>query len=184
MGLHLDPTNWHTADDPVQDPDIEREILRRVYWAAFVVDKKLSLFFGRPPALYPQASDVRGTERIPYPPDWANLLDTYVAPGTSVTAFEDGPNLVNALIYRIELYRIVHDMITEVFENRRKNAGGPVVAATIARIHVSLTRWLAGLPNKLNWNQWTLNQLPQWVYHLQYISRLMTVMEKGYEERS
>ncbi|KAK5636671.1 hypothetical protein RRF57_012383 [Xylaria bambusicola] len=179
MGLHLDPMNWHTSQDLTQDPDIEREILRRVYWAAFVVDKKLSLFFGRPPALYPQVSDVRGTERIPYPPDWANLLDTYVAPGTSVTAFEDGPNLVNALIYRIELYRIVHNMITEVFENRRKNAGGPVVAATITRIHVSLTRWLAGLPNKLNWNQWTLNQLPQWVYHLHLLFHtVMTILHR------
>ncbi|KAJ8124353.1 hypothetical protein O1611_g9287 [Lasiodiplodia mahajangana] len=43
MGLHLDPTNWHNTEDP----DVEREILRRVYWAAFVVDKQLSLYFGR-----------------------------------------------------------------------------------------------------------------------------------------
>jgi hypothetical protein len=163
MGLHLDPTNWHNTEDP----DVEREILRRVYWAAFVVDKQLSLYFGRPPALYPQASDVRGTERIPYPPDWANLLDIYIAPDTSITAFEDGLSLVNALIYRIELYRIVHSMITEVFENRRTNAGSTVVAATITRIHMSLTKWLASLPSNLHWTQWTIAQLPQWVYHLQ-----------------
>ncbi|TGJ79843.1 hypothetical protein E0Z10_g8921 [Xylaria hypoxylon] len=175
MGLHLDPNNWHNA----QDPDVEREILRRVYWAAFVVDKQLSLFFGRPPALYPQVSDVRGTERIPYPPDWANLLDTYIAPDTSVTAFEDSPSLVNGLIYRIELYRIVHTMITEVFENRRTNAGGTVVADTITRIHLSLTRWLAGLPSNLHWNQWTINQLPRWVYHLHLLFHtVMTILHR------
>ncbi|KAI0410576.1 fungal-specific transcription factor domain-containing protein [Xylaria grammica] len=175
MGLHLDPNNWQNT----QEPDVEREVLRRVYWAAFVVDKQLSLFFGRPPALYPQVSDVRGTERIPYPPDWANLLDTYIAPGTSVTAFEDGPTLVNLVIYRIELYRIVHSMITEIFENRRTNAGGTVVAATITRIHLSLTRWLAGLPSNLHWNQWTISQLPQWVYHLHLLFHtVMTILHR------
>ncbi|KAI1810175.1 fungal-specific transcription factor domain-containing protein [Poronia punctata] len=175
MGLHLDPTNWHN----VEDPDVEREILRRVYWAAFVVDKQLSLFFGRPPALYPQTSDVRGTERIEYPPDWQNLLDIYIAPGTSITAFEDGICLVNSLIYRIELYRIVHSMITEVFENRRTNAGSAVVAATITRIHVSLTKWLADLPGNLHWNQWTMGQLPQWVYHLHMLFHtVMTILHR------
>ncbi|KAI1432308.1 fungal-specific transcription factor domain-containing protein [Xylaria sp. CBS 124048] len=175
MGLHLDPTNW----DNTEDPDVEREVLRRVYWAAFVVDKELSLYFGRPPALYPQTSDVRGTERIPYPPDWTNLLDTYIAPDTSITAFEDGVSLVNALIYRIELYRIVHNMITEVFENRRTNASRAVVAATITRIHVSLTKWLAGLPSNLHWNQWTIGQLPQWVYHLHLLFHtVMTILHR------
>lgn len=180
MGLHLDPTNWHNAEDP----DVEREILRRVYWAAFIVDKQLSLYFGRPPALYPQVSDVRGTERIPYPPDWANLLDTYIAPNTSITAFEDGPSLVNALIYRIELYRIVHSMITEVFENRRTNAGSAVVAATITRIHVSLTKWLTDLPSNLHWNQWTIGQLPQWVYHLHLLFHtVMTILHRPPSQR-
>ncbi|KAI1183722.1 fungal-specific transcription factor domain-containing protein [Nemania serpens] len=175
MGLHLDPTNWHD----IEDGNVEREVLRRVYWASFVVDKQLSLYFGRPPALYPQVSDVRGTERIPYPPDWANLLDTYIAPDTSVTAFEDGLSLVNALIYRIELYRIVHNMITEVFENRRTNADSTVVAATITRIHVSLTKWLADLPSNLHWNQWTIGQLPQWVYHLHLLFHtVMTILHR------
>ncbi|KAI0402628.1 fungal-specific transcription factor domain-containing protein [Xylaria palmicola] len=175
MGLHLDPTNWHNTEGL----DVEREILRRVYWAAFVVDKQLSLYFGRPPALYPQVSDVRGTERIPYPPDWANLLDTYIEPNTSVTAFEDGLSLVNALIYRIELYRVVHSMITEVFENRRTNAGSTVVAATITRIHMSLTKWLAELPSNLHWNQWTIGQLPQWVYHLHLLFHtVMTILHR------
>lgn len=65
MGLHLDPNNW----DGTISADIDRQILRRVYWAVFVADKQLSLYFGRPPALYPYQSDVRNTVRISYPPD-------------------------------------------------------------------------------------------------------------------
>lgn len=42
MGLHLDPTNWKKSDDS----RVEREILRRTYWAAFMADKQLSLYFG------------------------------------------------------------------------------------------------------------------------------------------
>ncbi|KAI1321872.1 fungal-specific transcription factor domain-containing protein [Xylariaceae sp. FL0255] len=176
MGLHLDPTNWsHTEEEP----DVELEILRRVYWAAFIVDKQLSLFFGRPPAMYPQVSDVKYTVRIPYPNDWQNLFDTYIEPDTSITAFEDGICLVNALVFRIELYRIMHGMITEVFENRRTKADSTVVAATITKIHVSLTKWLANLPNQLNWNQWTLGQLPPYIYHLHLLFHtVMTILHR------
>lgn len=35
MGLHLDPSHWQTP----HDSDIEREISRRAYWAAFIADK-------------------------------------------------------------------------------------------------------------------------------------------------
>jgi hypothetical protein len=35
MGLHLDPSHWVTPNDT----DVEREILRRAYWAAFIADK-------------------------------------------------------------------------------------------------------------------------------------------------
>lgn len=60
MGLHLDPNNWNDSEDS----RVEREILRRTYWAAFVADKQLSLYFGRPPALHPNESDVIKTVRM------------------------------------------------------------------------------------------------------------------------
>ena len=60
MGLHLDPNNWNESEDS----RVEREILRRTYWAAFVADKQLSLYFGRPPALHPNESDVITTVRM------------------------------------------------------------------------------------------------------------------------
>ncbi|ETN39569.1 uncharacterized protein HMPREF1541_05795 [Cyphellophora europaea CBS 101466] len=172
MGLHLDPNNW-TSNKGL----VDREIFRRVYWTAYVADKQLSLHFGRPPALYPHESDVRNTIRIPYPPEWESLLDTYISTGTSATAYEDGIALVASLVYQIELSKILHDMIVDVFENRHQNA---TVAATAAqRVHVSLTKWLSELPGKLHWNQWTVGQVPSYVLHLHMLFHTaMTILHR------
>ncbi|ORY64026.1 fungal-specific transcription factor domain-containing protein [Pseudomassariella vexata] len=167
MGLHLDPSNWNNSSAASSEPQIDREILRRVYWAAFNADKQLSLYFGRPPALYPHESDVRNTIRIPYPADWQGLLETYMASkGISATAYEDGISLAGSFIYRVELYKIVHTMITDLFENRRHHADSGVLAATAQRIHVSLNKWLATLPGKLYWNQWSNGRVQPFVLHL------------------
>jgi hypothetical protein len=146
MGLHLDPNNWNGS----KDSRIEREILRRTYWAAFTADKQLSLFFGRPPALYPAESDVRDTERIPYPPEWELLLNTYIMDGTSETDYEDGPALVATFVQKVELCKVMHRMITEIFENRNSNTDETILATTVKEIHVALTKWLSDLPAKLH----------------------------------
>lgn len=57
--------------------------------------------------------------------------------------------MVGSFIYRVELYKIVHIMITDLFENRRNNADSTTLAATAQRIHVQLNKWLATLPGKL-----------------------------------
>lgn len=173
MGLHLDPNNWTTNKGAV-----DREILRRVYWTAYVADKQLSLHFGRPPALYPHEADVRNTIRIPYPPEWESLLDTYISPGTSSTAYEDGIALVACLVHQIELSKIFHDMIVDVFENRGRQ--NPAVAATAAqRVHLALTKWQSELPGKLHWNQWTVGQVPSYVLHLHMLFHTaMTILHR------
>lgn len=163
MGLHLDPSNWNGSDDS----RVDREILRRTYWAAFIADTELSLYFGRLPALFYTLSDVRDTERIPYPPEWELLLNTYIQEGTSETAFEDGFALVAAFFHRVELCKIIHRMITEVFENRNVNADETVLSTSVEEIHVSLTKWLSNLPAKLHWNQWVFGSVPSLVLHLQ-----------------
>ncbi|KAF5020624.1 hypothetical protein F66182_7331 [Fusarium sp. NRRL 66182] len=154
MGLHLDPNNWDASTEGTSNRDTE--ILRRVYWAIFIADKQLSLYFGRPPALHPSESDVRNTIRLQYPPDWEGLLDTYICKGASATEFEDGVALVGSFIYQAELCKIAHLMITDLFENRRGNVDATVAAARSRQIHVSLTKWLSSLPGTLHWNQWTV----------------------------
>lgn len=163
MGLHLDPSNW----DGFTGFHRDREILRRVYWAVFTADKQLSLYFGRPPALYPNESDVRNTIRLQYPPDWQGLLETYLCEKVSATEFEDGVALVGSFIYRAELSKIIHVMITDLFENRRGDSDPAVVAAKSRQIHVSLTKWLSSLPGTVHWNQWTVGKVPPSVLHLQ-----------------
>ena len=165
MGLHLDPTNWSTNNSE-SESSVDREILRRVYWAVFLIDKQLSLYFGRPPALYPQEADVRNTIRIPYPPEWEDLLDSYISKGTSATAFEDGVRLVGCFIHQVELAKISHTLIVDVFENRHRQSDTTAAATTAHQVHTSLVRWLALLPQKLHWNQWTVGQVPPYVLHL------------------
>lgn len=167
MGLHLDPNNWKSSRS---ESSVDREILRRVYWAVFIVDKQLSMFFGRPPALYPGEADVKDTIRIPYPEEWKRLLDIYVCKGTSPTAFEDGIPLVACFVHQVELAKILHVMIVEVFENRRQQSteatAATTTAAKVQQVHTSLVRWLSELPQKLHWNQWTVGQVPAYVLHI------------------
>lgn len=163
MGLHLDPNNWTS---PKCESSIDREILRRVYWAVFVADKQLSLYFGRPPALYPHEADVNSTIRIPYPPEWQNLLDTYISKGISATAFEDGISMIGTVVHQVELAKIFHSMIVEVFENRRKQPDAAVAVETVQELHAALMRWLSSLPQKLQWNQLTVGAIPPYVLHL------------------
>lgn len=110
---------------------------------------------------------MRNTIRLQYPPDWQGLLETYLCEKVSATEFEDGVALVGSFIYRAELSKIIHAMITDLFENRRGDSDPAVVAAKSRQIHVSLTKWLSSLPGTVHWNQWTVGKVPASVLHLQ-----------------
>ncbi len=163
MGLHLDPSHWQTPNDT----DVEREISRRAYWAAFIADKQLSLYFGRPPALYPSESDVNKSIRLMYPPDWDSLLDDYIKNNTTPTEYEDDLSFVGSFVQQAELCKIVHRMITEVFQNHNTKADATILASSAKGIHVALTKWLADLPARLHWNQWSRGPVASYILHLQ-----------------
>jgi hypothetical protein len=86
---------------------------------------------------------------------------------TLPTAFEDGPTLVKYFVQQVELCKILHRMITEVFENRNIKAEETVLATSINNIDVALTKWLSDLPNNLHWNEWSVGKIPALVLHLQ-----------------
>ncbi|TVY90741.1 putative transcriptional regulatory protein [Lachnellula willkommii] len=86
--------------------------------------------------------------------------------GTSETAYEDGLALVAGWVHQVELCKILHRMITEVFENRSGKTDETVLSTSVKEIHVALTKWSSALPSKLHWNQWTVGPVPSLVLHL------------------
>ncbi|KAH8694274.1 fungal-specific transcription factor domain-containing protein [Talaromyces proteolyticus] len=161
MGLHIDPNHWKTG----HDSEVDREVLRRVYWSCFIADKQLALYFGRPPALHSSEADVQNSIRIAYPVDWDVLLDEYIKKDISRTEYEDGVAFTSCFTQLANLSKIVHRMITEVFENRQ-NTESSILAASIKSVHVDLIKWLNDLPAKLRWNQWLKDSIPPYVLQL------------------
>ncbi|KAI5848048.1 fungal-specific transcription factor domain-containing protein [Tricharina praecox] len=180
MGLHLDPRNW----DSSEESSIEREIRRRCYWGAFVADKWISLYFGRPPALSPRESDVRETKRIQYPACWPTTVDAILEPGLINDLFsgkktpqdEDGAALVGTLLCAVDLTKIVHKMLTNVFEIRDQRLDEASMVARVTEIHLELTSWLSNLPKKVHWNEWRSDVEPYTlVLHMMYHTVLIVL---------
>ncbi|KAA8904874.1 fungal-specific transcription factor domain-containing protein, partial [Sphaerosporella brunnea] len=179
MGLHLDPRNW----DSSEESSIEREIRRRCYWGAFVADKWISLYFGRPPALSPRESDVRETKRIQYPECWlatSSILEPALIKdlfsGKKTPQDEDGAALVGTLLCSIDLTKIVHKMLTNVFEIRDQKPDEASLGATVTEIHLELTSWLSNLPKKVHWNEWRNDVEPYTlVLHMMYHTALIVL---------
>jgi len=128
----------------------------------------ISLYFGRPPALSPRESDVRETKRIQYPACWSTTVDAILEPGLINDLFsgkkspqdEDGAALVGTLLCSVDLTKIVHKMLTNVFEIRDRNLDEASMAARVTEIHLELTSWLSNLPKKVHWNEWRSDAEP------------------------
>jgi hypothetical protein len=121
----------------------------------------ISLYFGRPPALSPRESDVRETKRIQYPKCWpstSSILEPALIKdlfsGKKTPQDEDGAALVGTLLCAIDLTKIVHKMLTNVFELRDQKLDEALLGATVTEIHLELTSWLSNLPKKVHWNEW------------------------------
>jgi len=139
------------------------------------------LYYGRPPALSPRESDVRDTVRIPYPACWpSSILDPTLLndsfSGKRTPQDEDGAALIGTLTYKIELARIVHRMLTNVFEIRDSKTDETVLAATVSEIHLSLTKWLSELPSKLHWNQWSVGAVEPYVLVLHMLYHTIMIV--------
>ena len=58
-------------------------------------------------------------------------------------------------------------MITEVFQNHNAKADPSILAASAKGIHVALNKWLADLPARLHWNQWSRGPVAAYILNLQ-----------------
>ncbi|CAB91175.1 DNA-binding transcription factor, amino acid sensing, Cha4 [Schizosaccharomyces pombe] len=147
MGLHLDPDHW----DHSEESRIDREVRRRCFWGCFTLDKLISLCYGRPPGLYLKQTDVRNTTQLPYISELDEPFEIFNKKSelfAAVSAGEDRRGLVQFWLNQVELCKIIHRMLTEVFEDRTSS----VLEASINNIHTELQKWIADIPMELQWN--------------------------------
>jgi hypothetical protein len=76
-------------------------------------------------------------------------------------------SFVGSFVQQAELCKIVHRMITEVFQNHNAKADASILAASAKGIHVALSKWLADLPARLHWNQWSRGPVAAYILNLQ-----------------
>lgn len=100
MGLHLEPSRWNMGH-------VEREIRRRLWWGCYVVDRGLSLRYGRPPNCLERTADVR----FPTPIDSEFLVDDVDEPHQP----EGKPAQCHMFIAEIGFAGLLESVLREVY---------------------------------------------------------------------
>ena len=158
LGGHLMTGLREASGDPrgIQG-DIEREMRKRLYWGAFIIDTTQSLYFGRPASL-PLAE-----ARMP-----SELLDTfeeleewtpYVDPITKLASDELLLSYVPQPAYAVStsswlarLFRIGSRIIAAFYSLESVRLTVPRAMALKAKLETELKDWAAALPEHLRFN--------------------------------
>ncbi|EXJ68443.1 uncharacterized protein A1O5_08235 [Cladophialophora psammophila CBS 110553] len=105
IGLHLNPSTAMSA--------VEREVRKRVWWGCFVIDRTLSMKFGRPPSIPTgNASDVE----LPLPVDDQYILNDSVIPRQPASR----PSLTSFFIQTIKLAHIIDRVLLKLYSSAAK----------------------------------------------------------------
>lgn len=143
LGMHVDATmlpNLHQ----LSEEDVE--IRRRVYWAAFVVDKMQSLYQGRPAALRAQAQQVpikfldtheelEHWQPYAYTPD----LNYPGSPSYSVSTFQE----------LCKLCIILSDVLDKLYYEGMEKRSTENVMQDVKSLNTRIQDWTRKLPNHL-----------------------------------
>ncbi|PVI06865.1 hypothetical protein DM02DRAFT_649211 [Periconia macrospinosa] len=145
LGMHVDTVDLiHTR----KFTDEDYEIRRRVFWAAFVVDKVQSLYQGRPVSI--KESDTF----VPI-----KFLDTYEelehwAP--FAYSSQSSAAYVGFPAYSISTFRclcklsvILSDILSTIYTERTSDSNPGDLSSKLEGIHLKLTSWHALLPDHL-----------------------------------
>ncbi|CZR63786.1 uncharacterized protein PAC_13683 [Phialocephala subalpina] len=104
IGLHLNP------EDAAFTP-IEKEVRKRAWWGCFILDRTLSMKFGRPPSI--QAAD---DIEVPYP---LSVDDQYIVNDSVVPRQPSGrPSITAFFIHTIKLVKIVDSILRELYTTK------------------------------------------------------------------
>ncbi|OCT47530.1 C6 transcription factor [Cladophialophora carrionii] len=105
MGLHLNPSPSTTA--------VEREVRKRVWWGCFVIDRTLSMKFGRPPSIPTvSAADVE----LPLPVDDQYIMNDSIIPRQPASC----PSLTSFFIQTIKLAHIIDSVLLKLYPSTGK----------------------------------------------------------------
>jgi hypothetical protein len=107
IGLQLNPENLPLTT-------VESEVRKRVWWGCFIIDRTISMKFGRPRAL--QAADATDVP-LPLPVD-----DQYIHNESSSPRQPSGrPSTIDFFVYTIKLSKVIDNILQELYTGARRN---------------------------------------------------------------
>lgn len=112
LGLHLNPSG-------AVESMVERELRKRVWWGCYVIDRMLSMKFGRPLAI--QGAQFR---EVDYP---LSVDDQYISNSTSIPRQPEGrPPLNGFFVQTIKLAKVIERILNNLYPipNDLENASG------------------------------------------------------------
>ncbi|KAL4867583.1 hypothetical protein BDV12DRAFT_186631 [Aspergillus spectabilis] len=146
LGMHVDLTSMHRFSDE------DLEIRRRVFWAAFVVDKIQSLYQGRPVSL--KETDAL----VPI-----KFLDTYeelehwqpFAYSTSAPDYPGTPAYsTSTFTFLCKLSLTMSDILSCIYTERSFDQSPAELARMLDQLQLRLDQWQASLPEHLRFDPW------------------------------
>ncbi|KAF9039665.1 hypothetical protein BDZ89DRAFT_1060808 [Hymenopellis radicata] len=135
---------------PVETPTVQNELRKRAFWTAFVLDRNVGLYHGRPCQLREEDYDVE------YP---IACDDEYWETGNPKTDFKQPPEKpakMEAFIAYIKLSHIISFALQTLFGTRKSQeaAGmrGNWIDSNISFLDSMLNAWYGSLPSHLRWD--------------------------------
>ncbi|KAL7908084.1 fungal-specific transcription factor domain-containing protein [Trichoderma velutinum] len=139
----------HTSSSYTKFTPLEREIRKRTWYGCVVLDRTLSMTFGRPPAI---------------PVEYVQMalpLDVEFDVINSVTGSSlemlGGPSTVSFYIFTIKLYSILGDVIADQYGQNLGCAPQPSISLmleSVIRLESKLLQWKRDLPLQLKARPW------------------------------
>lgn len=106
IGLHLNPDGFSLST-------VEREVRKRVWWGCFIIDRTLSMKFGRPPSI--QAADVYDVP-LPLPVDDQYIHDDSLAPRQPACR----PSATAFFIHTIKLSKVIDNILRDLYTTNKR----------------------------------------------------------------
>ncbi|KAI0113096.1 fungal-specific transcription factor domain-containing protein [Daldinia grandis] len=160
LGLQRDPALWGRPAQSTAVYFFDEEFRRRIYWGCFLSDKIFSLFLGRPTFMHENDADVDTSEPLPHdPPIWDDWLQSHNMSSLK-TVRPAGPKLTLLFNQQVDLGRIIHDILSNVFSPKGKGftKSKRWTTTVLQQLNARLLSWHEALPADMRWKKWFTNR--------------------------